>query len=286
MVRILSFICVLVLPCAIQLSVFALTQKEMPRAIVSDDFTRARPQPKKPRNSAGHPRKQSRTYHLASKPVDRAGIDPLQVGVTLWKLHRTAYATADNTRLETKFIARRIDADSVFQDGDLIRISIESPRAGYLYVIDREWFVDGNSGETNLIFPVRGDDNRLYAGRLIDIPAQDRKPFRASPQPNQAGELLTIIVTSAPLSLPISSGPLQISNEQLLEWNQRWNSLTERFELDDGPGQMRTVEEQRAASRKGMRQLTRDDPAPQTIYRIIPNSSGGLLFNLLLSYGQ
>lgn len=286
MIRILSFIFVLSLCGVIQLAIFASPQKETLRAIISDDFTNARPPSKKPRNSGGHTRKSSRTYHLASKPVDRIGIDRLQVGVTLWKLHRTAYVTPESTRLEPKFIARRVDADTVFQEGDLIRISIESPRAGYLYVIDRDWFVDGSSGETNLIFPVRGDDNRLCAGRLIDIPAEDRTPFRASPKPNQAGELLTIIVTSTPLSLPISSGPLRVSNDQLLEWNRRWNSLTERFEMDDGPGQSRTVEELQAAARKGIRQLTRDDPAPQTIYRITPTSGDGLLFNLLLSYGQ
>jgi hypothetical protein len=285
-VRILSFICVLLLLCAIQLAVIAGSQQETLRAIVSDDFTNARPQANTPRNSAGHVRKSSRTYHLASKPAARTGINPLQVGVTLWKLRRSVHATPDHTRLETNFIARRVDADTVFQEGDLIRISIESPRAGYLYVIDRDWFVDGSSGETNLIFPVRGDDNRLYAGRLIDIPAPDRKPFTASPQVNQAGELLTIIVTSAPLSLPISNGPWHVPNEQLLEWNRRWNSLTERFEMDDGAGQSRTIQEQRAAGRKGIRQLTRDDPAPQTIYRITPMSRDGLLFNLLLSYGQ
>ena len=286
MVRILSFLCILLLLCTSQPGVLAGPQKENLRAIVSDDFTNARPPAKKARNSAGHARKSSRTYHLASKPVNRIGVDPLQIGVTLWKVRRTVHATRDNSRLEARFISTRVAADTIFQDDDLIRISIESPRAGYLYVIDRDWFVDGSTGETNLIFPVRGDDNRLYAGKLIDIPAEDRKPFKATPSPNQAGELLTIIVTSSPLWLPISSGPLAISTDQLLEWSRRWNSLTERFEMDEGPGQLRTLEEQQAALRKGMRQLTREDPAPQTIYFVTPSRSDGLLFNLLLSYAR
>jgi Domain of unknown function (DUF4384) len=285
--RILSFICVLLLPCATQLAILGSPQKETPRAIISDDFTKARPQAKKRRNSAGHSRKSSRAYHLASTPLDRFGLDTLQLGVTLWKLQRVVgYSTLETRRPEARFTATRVEADAPFRQGDLLRISFESPRAGYLYVIDRDWFTDGSSGETNLIFPVRGDDNRLYPGRLIDIPAEDQKPFRANPKPNQAGELLTIIVTSAPLPLPISSEPLRISNGQLLEWNRRWSNLIERFEMNDGAGQTRTIEERQAAARKGMRQLTRDDPAPQTIYRITPTSGDGLLFNLLLSYVQ
>jgi hypothetical protein len=265
-------------------------QKETPRAIISDDFTKARPQAKKRRNSAGHSRKSSRTYHPTSTPVARPaggfGVDALQLGLTLWKLQRVGFSNPENRRPEVQFLATRVEADTAFRQGDLVRISIESPRAGYLYVIDRDWFTDGSSGETNLIFPVSGDDNRLYPGRLIDIPAEDRKPFRANPKPNQAGELLTIIVTSSPLPLPISGEPLRVSNGQLLEWSRRWNTFTDRFEMNDGAGQTRTIEERQAAARKGMRQLMRDDPAPQTIYIMTPSSSEGLLFNLLLSYVQ
>jgi hypothetical protein len=208
----------------------------------------------------------------------------LQVGVTFWKLQRVGFSSLESGRPELQFLGTRVEADTPFHPGDLLRISIESPRAGYLYVIDRDWFTDGSSGETNLIFPVRGDDNRLYPGRLIDIPAEDRKPFRANPKPNQAGELLTIIVTLSPLSLPISSQPLHVSTDQLLEWTRRWNTLTDRFEMNDGAGQTRTIEERQAAARKGVRQLTRDDPAPQTIYLVTPSSHDGILFNLLLSY--
>lgn len=284
MLRILLFICVLLLPCTVQLAVLAQSQNETPRAIVSDDFINARPQPKPRRKSAGHSRKSSRAYHLASTPLDRFGSGTLQVGVTLWKLQRGS--GFDSRRAQPQWIATRVEADTRFRPGDSLRLSVESPRAGFLYVVDRDWFLDGSSGETNLIFPVRGDDNRLYAGRLIDIPAEGREPFTAKPQPNQAGEVLTIIVTSTPLPLPISTRPLRISPQQLLEWNGRWNTLAARFEMNDGAGQVRTVAEQQAASLTRMRQLTRDDPAPQTIYLVTPSGSDGFLFNVLLSYAQ
>jgi len=177
-----------------------------------------------------------------------------------------------------------VETDAKFREGDLLRLSIESPRAGYLYVVDRDWFNNGSAGETNLIFPLRGDDNRLQAGKLIDIPAGDQAPFMTKPKPDQVGEMLTIIVTSSPLALPVLQDTLPISNDQLAEWEKKWSGLTERFEMKGGPGQTRTIIEQQAATRRGIRQLTRDDPAPQTIYFISPKSSDGLLFNLMLSY--
>jgi hypothetical protein len=180
-----------------------------------------------------------------------------------------------------------VEADHQFREGDLLRLSIESPWGGYLYVIDRDWFTDGSSGgETNLIFPVRGEDNRLEAGKLIDIPAEHNAPFKASPKPNQAGEMLTIIITSAPITLPLSKQYLPVSSTQLLAWEGKWGGMTERFEMNGGAGETRTIAEQQAASPTGIRQLTRDDPAPQTIYFLTPKSRDGLLFNLRLSYAR
>lgn len=264
------------------------------RTIVSDDFTKNRPKGRVRRKSARKSGKapdgefsMGRSYRLASQsstmPAAKTSFSTAsQLGLTIWKLRR---GRVDNSRAELSgWIAERVEADTEFHEGDYLRLSIESPHAGYLYVIDRDWFTDGNSGETSLIFPIRNDDNRLIAGRLIDIPAENQSPFRASPKPNQAGEILTIIVTSSPLRLPISNTPLPISNAQLMEWEELWGGMTERFELQGGAGQVRTRQEQQAAASKGTRQLTRDDPAPQTIYRVIPKISGAFLFNLKLSY--
>ena len=260
---------------AISLPLVAHPQQPKDRSITSDDFNKNRPNPKR---NTGRVRK----YRLASPPLAKAlDVDSpstLKAGVTLWKVERVAGSSE-------KEVAKRVEADTQFHDGDLLRLSIESPRPGYLYVVNRDWFTDGSSGgETNLIFPQRGEDNRLEAGKLIDIPAQHDEPFKATPKANQAGEMLTIIVTSAPLSFSLKSDPLPVSNTQLVAWERKWSGMTERFEMNDGVGQTRTIEEQEAASPAGSRQLTRNDPAPQTIYLLVPRSSDGLLFNLLLSY--
>jgi hypothetical protein len=257
---------------SIQLVHSAVPQKE--RSIVSDDFTSKRPKSRKRTNST---RKGPRIYRLAStsstNPAAESGFDKLQVGVTIWKLQRAS-----------AWVARRVEADTQFREGDLLRLSIESPRIGYLYIVDRDCFTDGSSGETNLIFPASGEDNRLKPGKLIEIPAENQLPFKANPKPGQAGELLTIIITSAPLALPLSKNPLPISSQQLAQWEDRWSSPTERFEMNGGAGEARTTEEQQVAASRGTRQLTRDDPAPQTIYFLTPRKGDGLLFNLMLSY--
>ena len=261
---------------AVSLPLVAHPQED--RSIKSNDFTDKRPKAKR---RTGPPPK-PKTYHQASpplaKPIDKSSPSTLKVGITIWKVERVREGES------FKEVPRRVEADTRFHEGDLLRLSIESPRTGYLYVIDRDWFADGSSGgETNLIFPLLGEDNELQAGKLIDIPTS-HDTFKASPKANQTGEMLTIIVTSKPLSLPLSKKFLPISSAQLAEWEKMWSGMTERFEMNGGAGLTRTIEEQEAASTTGSRQLTRDDPSPQTIYYLSPRSRDGLLFDLLLTY--
>jgi hypothetical protein len=72
---------------------------------------------------------------------------------------------------------------------------------------------------------------------------------------------------------------------ELSRWGKMWGGLTERYEMEGGVGQAWTQEEQQAAAKK-RRQLTREDPVPQTIYRVIAPDGKGMLINLLLKYGK
>src|SRR5215216_1708145 len=200
-----------------------LAGQEKDRAIIADDFTKNRPKPKLGGKPGG---KMRRIYRPASTPQAKSigGIDneEVLVGITIWKLEPLRNGRYGSEQyMQEQYVAKRVEADTEFREGDLLRLSIESPRDGYLYVIDRDWFTDDSSGETNLIFPRRGENNRLEAGRLIDIPAQDQSPFKASPKPTQAGEHLIIIVTSTPISLPAYRKTLPISDAQLTEWKER-----------------------------------------------------------------
>jgi Domain of unknown function (DUF4384) len=261
-------------------------QRDTQRDIISDDFLKSRRKAK----SSGVP-KTSGAYRLATKPTKQFDRSRLQIGITIWRLEPVTAGSAADSRVvyemdrnRLQWIPKRVEADAQFREGDSLRLSIESPRAGYLYVVNRDWLADGSYGETNLIFPTEGEDNRLEAGKLIDIPGQGEPPFKATPKANQSGELLTFIVTSSPLSLRLSQAPLPISKAQLTEWEQKWSADGDRFEMNGGAGRPRTAAEQLAASRNGTRQLTREDPLPQTVYSLVPKSRNALLFNVVLSY--
>lgn len=275
MMRMLLFVCLIWIAFTVQYVTAATPQQVKQRSIVSEYFTQNRPKSNKRTKST-----RKSFYQLASKPLPESTTEKVQIGVTIWELRRAFAAHSSKSQL----ISRRVAAEKQFRDGDLLRLSIESPQAGYLYVIDRDLFTDGSSGKTNLIFPTRDEDNRLEAGKLIDIPGQDQLPFQATPASNQNGEMLTFIVTSAPLPLTLTGDAMPISSRQLAEWEDSFGGLSERFEMVGGVGQTRTTAELLAAASGGSRTLTPDDPSPQTIYILSPKSSDGFLFNLMLSY--
>src|SRR5215217_8844729 len=98
---------------AIQLIALAGLQEEIPRSIVSDDFVKNR------RKGKAKPR--SHLYRLASSPRTRpageSDSDTWQVGVTIWKLQR------ERSRQLERVSSRRVEADTKFHEGDLLRIS-------------------------------------------------------------------------------------------------------------------------------------------------------------------
>ncbi len=292
----------------IQVFSFAGSPQGTQRKIVSDDFTKNRQGAAPADQSSKAPPRQSsakakpgRTYRLASIPKTRpaaSGAFVAQLGLTIWKLRPVRDNDAGARVLvrekdkSSQWVPERVEADTTFREGDLVRFSIESPRITYLYVVDRDLFADGTTGRAMLIFPTtdmsRGN-NQLRPGKLIDVPAQEDDPsyFTARPtSPNQVGEVLTIIATTSPLDLPISDKPLQISNFQMAKWDEMWGAQSERFEMEDGPSKVWTKQEQQAGARNAIRQLTRDDPAPQTIYRVSTKDNQALLVNVRLRYAK
>jgi hypothetical protein len=273
------------------------------RKIVSDDFTKNRPGIQG-QSSNDRPKKlkSRRTYRLASstsktRPISRAS-GVAQLGITIWKLRPVAVNdTASRVLVREKgksseWVPERVESGTTLREGDHVRLSIESPNAGYLYVVGRDLFADGTRGRAMLIYPwldMRGGNNQVRPGKLIDIPAQEDDPsyFTARPSSqNQVGEILTIIVTKSPLNLPISDEPLPISAAEMTKWEKIWGAQSERFEMEGGAGQAWTKQEQQAGSIKGTRQLTRDDPAPQTIYRLHTKNKTGFLVDVRLSYAR
>jgi len=219
-----------------------------------------------------------------------------QLGITLWRL-RPAREIESGQRMlvrernkSSEWIPERIEMDTPLSVGDRVRLSIESPRAGYLYVVDRDLFANGELGGAMLIFPartMRGGDNQVRPGKLIDLPGQEDDPNYFTTRPSrsdQVAEVLTIIVTRAPLNLEVGDQPLLISAVDLAKWEKAWGAETERFEMVGGAGQAWTKEEKEASAANTSRQLTRNEPPPQTIYRIASTNKTAFLINMRLSY--
>ena len=215
------------------------------------------------------------------------------LGVTIWKLRPPKSEDNKEARLllqdesssdAVEWTPERVEAETPFSAGDRVRLGIESPRDGYLYVIDREQYADGSSSDSYLIFPTlrnRGGDNAVKAGKLIELPA--RSAFRLKPlREDYRGEFLTVIVSDAPLK-EIQVGPSMIKLEAALvsKWERDWRVPFERYELEGGAGKPYTKSEKEAGM-EGARLLTQEDDLPQTLYRITSKPGQPLLVSIPL----
>lgn len=291
----------------------AQSQDEGSRQIVLDQFTKARPAqtsskaqpkpqtgPRKPKPSVvvKAPRYTRKTPAVLTASTSTSATN--EIGVTIWLL-RPAIGNDGSARVlvmekahTTEWTPQRIEADTPLKVGERVRISIESPRAGYLYVVDREQNADGSFGDPYLIFPTlrtRGGDNQVRPGKLIDIPAQEDNPsyFTLLPtagRDDQVAEVLSIIVTSEPLNLPITDKPLQLSSSDVANWERAWASQVERFEMDGGAGKTWTKVEMEASAKGSPRLLTQEEPTPQTIYRISSKNKKAIMITVPLRYSR
>ena len=216
-----------------------------------------------------------RAYRIATPEVPVNNVAPeTVVGVTLWRL-RPANRSDSGERLivhddsaVSEWMPERISATTRLVQGDRLRISVETVRAGYLYVIDREQYADGSVGEPYLIFPTTrtsGGDNKVAIGRLLEIPAQDDSPpffTMKKSRPDHVAEVLSVIVTPAPLEeVQITDKAQKLSNAQVAGWEKAWGTSVGRLEMPT-TGQTWTKEEKDATTRA----LTASAPAPQLVF--------------------
>jgi hypothetical protein len=280
--------------------------EESSRQIVLDRFNTARPLSEAAKGgvtSASAVVKPPVYRRTGPARIGRRGMRPPateEIGVTVWRLRPARDNDAGGRVLvldglkQAQYTPERIEASTPLNVGDRVRITVESPRPGFLYIIDREQYVDGSFGDPMLIFPTlktRGGDNRVMPGKLIDIPAQEDQYSYFTAQPagsrrDQVAEVLTVILTSSPLPLTIADQPLKILQSQVAEWEKVWGGLTETLELIGGAGRAWTNEEKAASAANG-RQLTQGGPPPQTVYRVAAKKTGGpLMVTVPLRYAR
>jgi hypothetical protein len=271
----------------------AQTTDDQTRDIWDTAFMKKRPAGKKKIK-----RKPVRYRIISNKtlPVSSTSLTGASVlGVTIWRLRPSKAADDEAVRQliyeQGEWTPERVSAGTPLSEGSRVQMTIESPRTGYIYVFDREIYADKTFGEPYLIFPtlsINGGDNRVTAGRVVEIPSsRDKPPFyilRRSSS-NHEGENITVIVTDRPLTeIVIGRNALKISAEQFYSYEQRWGALTQQLELEGGSGlPMNKVEK---AAGEGKRALTQNDSPPQTIYRVLAKPNQPLLLTIPLPIGE
>jgi hypothetical protein len=213
-----------------------------------------------------------------------------ELGVTFWRLRPKSaddddapiFSVKINSQVED-WTAERVGSTTKFRKGDRVRFTIESSRTGYLYIVNREVYADGTTGQAEIIFPTlrtRGGDNRVSAGSLIEIPAStDSVPyFTVKPRrEDYAGEELLVVITPEKLEgIGINLRALAITDEMLQKWLGDWSAEVEIFDAEDGEGIAYTATEAQAANSQS-RSLTQEEPLPQTIYRVRINADSPLI---------
>jgi len=158
------------LPCA--------AQESGTRGVTPEEFIKARPA------KAGAKTATHSAYKLVGAPL-KGKADTREMGITIWRL-RPSRNTDGGPRIlvqegpeSVSWTPERVAAGTRLRMGDRVRLTIESPRSGYLYVIDREQYATGELGEPYLIFPttrINNGDNKVSAGKIIDLPAQEDRP--------------------------------------------------------------------------------------------------------------
>lgn len=262
----------------------------------------------KPKPQTGRPKPKSQG---STSPITTAASKEPVVGITIWRLRPFEEIASANPKNKEQDIARilvvrkgkksemsaeRVEASTPFATGQMLRMSIETPRSGYLYVIDREEYKDGTFSEPYLIYPISpNDDNRVEAGRVIEIPNGGDEPyFEVDPLKNgdgkiQTAEVLTVLVTDKPLTgLPRmirndegGYAPLQLPEADVRKWEELWGTDVKQIELEGGAGKAYTRSEQIAGADRKKR-LTENDPPPQTLFRVAAKPGKPLMLTLPL----
>ena len=272
------------------------------------------------RPEAAAPKPKPRTGSYKRTTPTPATTNPIEteqasLGVTIWLLRSAAeikqpeqgrgnqpqnteeiarVLVRKKTGQRTEMVAERVEANTPFSIGQQLRLSVEVPRDGYIYVIDREQYADGTIGDPWLIFPgnPQSNENRVAAGRIIELPGQEDifevTQFNDNGK-KLTGESLTFLISPRPLEglprPPADGGPIPLPKAQVETWESKWGTEVEQLELQNGAGKYRTRSEHQATTNNNQK-LTQDDPLPQTVFRVAAKPGNPFLVKLPLKIGK
>jgi hypothetical protein len=270
-------------PAALLLLAGALCAQETMTRQVWTTFQKQRPAAAK----ASEPR--YRPTAAAAQPATPISPDDLIFGVTLWRLREPnnpgerLLVLPSRKKGDRDLIPERVSIESPVAPGERVRITLEIPRSGYLYVVDQEKFADGTLSEPYLIYPnwqVRPGDNLVGPGRTMEIPDRREDPnfFEVRPsRADQVAEVLSVLIAPQPLpGLTIGQEPLKLTPKQFADW-QKYRTEPQKFELQSAQGQAWTQAEKEAGAGA---KLSQGDAMPQHLFRCAGHPGQPMLVNL------
>lgn len=243
------------------------------RNLWNEAFTKQRPAPKKPLPV--------KTGKATPSSKEVAIMGDSFIGVTLWHMRKSV--ASDPVRFRglvhpgsdgdvDEWTPERSPFEKPVPAGDYVRLSIESAKKGYLYVIDRDVYADGTESPADLIFPttrLRKADNAVEPGTPVEIPDADDKPpvFRMErTRMAQTSVRLIVVVSPAPIAeVKVGRNAQRLPEDVVTAWQKRWGVCAQGLDATEDAGRVYTPKEQAAAKEHGV-VLTEADPLPMTLF--------------------
>ena len=199
------------------------------------------------------------------------GTEYAQVGVTILRVDNGHSKGIDQEGEEQT--VERLDTNAPYTNGDTIRLTIESPTSGFMYIVDQEQYADGSYGPTMLVFPTsktRKGNNLIPAWTPVEVPAypaiwrfKPRELKEGELRKMQTAEVLTIIISPTRLvdRSRIGDKQLALNNGEFEGWRAKWQTTVQQFDVENSVGQI--------AKSKGVEQEgDEDDLGAQTTYQV------------------
>lgn len=174
-----------------------------------------------------------------------------------------------------KVVPRRASSNTQFSNGDWLRISLDLPVNGHIYIFNREKYIDGTLGVPYLIFPReedRGKSDKATIGKLLFLPNEpDYFEIEESGESKKEKleEVYYVLVSPVLLqdiTLLKTNEPEPISLEIFNKY-EKFSAPLLKFESQSEVNKAITKVE-KLSNTQSNESLAEDDPLPQTIYHI------------------
>lgn len=219
-----------------------------------------------------------------SRPDDSADVIEQKERIT--KIKKADDVTEKKEKVS--ITPQRANSNTIFNNGDWLRFSLDLPAERYVYIFNREKYEDGTLSDAYLIFPRKtdqGHSDKSVAGKLLFIP-NNTDYFEIEESINKENKIKTeevyyILISPTRIKdiAPLEDQEPKVISSTLLRNIEQYMSPFWKLEsLNEEAKAITSVEKQASTDGKG--ELTEDDPLPQMLYHIASKPGKPILFTI------